>query len=226
MKEHLHTHAPFAMLILSLFLGLHISWRLFETGVVFWQSSSVSQTVRKWEVTPSTQTLSTQNPSSQTLASQIPSTSTTASSSTAPSVSASTSGAMVGVSPRMVAAAQPGNPGQDPRTTAPGSVNSRRERHTTANPDPRVGGGTSASSATSATLPKYASIVKSGMFGIQPTPPAQMHMLKGILGDKAIVDGQLLAIGQMAGDSKLVEIGAKSVFLEKDGQRTELRMFQ
>ena len=95
-----------------------------------------------------------------------------------------------------------------------------------ASPEPPKAVSEKSPSGAASSTAKYESIVKKGMFGMAPTPPPAVHVLTGVIGSKAIVDGELVAVGATVGDAKVVEIRPKMVVLEREGQRSELQLFK
>lgn len=61
------------------------------------------------------------------------------------------------------------------------------------------------------------------LFGRMPPPNVK---IQGILGDKAMINGQWLAMGATTGPIKLVEILGDKVVLEIDGNRQERKLWQ
>lgn len=59
------------------------------------------------------------------------------------------------------------------------------------------------------------------------TPPQQPFQLTGVLGDSAIFNGaQLVKVGQMAGEMKVLSIGPNWVEVETKGQTQKMYVFQ
>ena len=69
---------------------------------------------------------------------------------------------------------------------------------------------------------KYQEINKKGLFSRQQEQPL---VCTGIIGRQAIINNQLVKVGESAGKWKVVEISNNKVVIESDGNKKEIKLF-
>lgn len=81
--------------------------------------------------------------------------------------------------------------------------------------------------AVDPTLPPLAPLLVERAAGQPSVAPLQLQaILRGPAGSSAVIDGQRLRVGQQQGDLRVIAIRARSVEIERQGQRQVLTLSQ
>lgn len=84
-----------------------------------------------------------------------------------------------------------------------------------------------AQAALDPTRPPAASLGSAPSASGEAVPAARLQaILRGPAGARAVIDGHTLRVGERHGELRLLAVRARSVVIERQGQRSELRLSQ
>jgi hypothetical protein len=189
-------------------VALLLAWQVLRLGMVTCQTFLVSWRVSRWE--RSAEAKKEKTPAAEKGESGKPGARPADGSPAPQGSSASPRG---NPSPTKVSA--PGNP--DPRSASPGPPGPTPTA-------PKSRPETQAPGKEKKEKDKYDEILTKGLFSKQEQKPTPL-VCTGIIGNSAIINGQLVKVGGQVGEWKVTGIFVNKVVVEKEGQKQDLVIF-
>jgi len=208
MSERIRRVTPYLPAVVSGLAALLLVWQVLHLGMVTCQTFRVSWRVSRWE--RSAEAKKEKTPGVEQGKSDKPGAEPTDGSPAPQGSSASPRG-----NPSPAKVSPPASP--DPRSASSGLPG----QATTA---PKSGPGTEAPGKEKKEKDKYDEILTKGLFSKQQDKPTPLACT-GIIGNSAIINGQLVKVGGQVGEWKVIGISVNKVVVEKEGQKQDLVIF-